>query len=580
MRRIIEGQVSLALEQLKSDGVLPEDIPANFKVERPREKGHGDFATNAALVLCRLARMKPRDLAEKLIAALPRGEAGAIERCEVAGPGFINFFVATARLQKLVPEILEAGTAYGRSDSGQGKRVQVEFVSANPTGPLHVGHGRGAVFGDVMARLLTAVGCSVEREYYINDAGNQIDVLGHSVLHRYREVQGLPSHPPKESYPGEYVTRIARELYDRDGDRWLAESEPFAAPSDLPLPKPPREVVDFAMEGVLADIRGDLEKMDIIFDSWFSERSLHENNGIEVALDQLKAKELIYEGVLERPKGLSEEESRDWQPRPQMLFRSTQFGDDVDRPLKKPDGGYTYFSADVAYHWHKAQRGFDQLVNVWGADHGGYVKRVEAALEALTGQKKRLDVKLVQLVNLTRGGKPVRMSKRAGTFVTLREVIDEVGADAVRFWFLIRSGGARLDFDLDLAVSRSNDNPVFYVQYAHARVCSVWRQLKEKGLDAGGGDLSRLTATAELDLIRLLGTWPEVVEGAAAAHEPHRIPYYLLELAGAFHVYYNGHRILDEDAGIRGARISLITAVRQVIANGLNLLGVTAPESM
>lgn len=570
VRTIIERLVTTTLERLRRDGLFPADTPFNFNVERPRDKTHGDFATNAALVLAKAAKMAPRLLAEKIVAALP-DEQSDVEKWEVAGPGFINFFLSATALRTIITEIQQTKEKFGRSQIGAGRRVQVEFVSANPTGPMHLGHGRGAVTGDVIARLLQAVGFVVEREYYINDAGNQTLVLGRSVLIRYHALFGQELPLPEGCYPGEYIREIAQALRQQDGDRWLTASLTDA---------PPQAVVDFAMAECLRWIRDDLTLLNITFDTWFSERSLHQQGGIVHAVDQLERLGLIYDGILEPPKGKQLEE---WEPRPQRLFRSSQFGDEVDRPLQKSDGSFTYFAADIAYHLHKAERGFDTLINIWGADHGGYIKRVQAALTALTGKKDLLDVRLVQMVNLFRGGQPVRMSKRSGTFVTLREVVEEAGADAVRFWFLLRSAGSGLDFDLELAMAKTNDNPIFYVQYAHARVHSVWRRLQEKGLvytEPSAQQLLRLTEPAELELMRMLSRFPEVVEQAALEFEPHKIPYYLLELAAAFHTYYNGHKILDEDADLREARLSLIRVVGLVIANGLTLLGVCAPEQM
>jgi arginyl-tRNA synthetase len=573
VRRIIENLVVGIIKQLRVDGLLPEGEMPDYKVERPRDKSHGDFSTNAALVLSRFAKMKPRDLAEKMLAALPVDQK-EVDRWEVAGPGFINFHIAPERILQLIPDIQQAGEEYGKTLVGAGRRVQVEFVSANPTGPMHVGHGRGAVMGDVIASLLQVTGHVVEREYYINDAGTQVGVLGRSVLLRYMELLGHNITMPEGSYPAQYVVDIAKALRERDGDVWLAAAQDMDAP-------PPTPVVDFAMEHVLGWIRQELASININFDNWFSERTLHESGKVEQLIALLTEKGLIYEGVLEPPKGKLPD---DWEPRPQLLFKSTDYGDAQDRPLKKSDGSATYFAADIAYHFDKAQRGFDQLVDVWGADHGGYVKRVQAALTALTGKKGLLEVELVQMVNLIRGGEPVKMSKRDGTFVTLAEVIEEVGSDAVRFLFLTRSGNASLDFDMELAVSKSNDNPVFYVQYAHARIHSVYRQLAEKGLSGALAerdvDLSRLSSESELNLIRQLGTYPEMLEGAALNREPHRVPYYLIDLAAAFHTYYNSHRILDDDVALMGARLSLISSVRQVLANGLGLLGVSAPEKM
>ncbi|MBF0165930.1 MAG: arginine--tRNA ligase, partial [Magnetococcales bacterium] len=396
-------------------------------------------------------------------------------------------------------------------------------------------------------------------------------VLGRSVLYRYQESLGRPVTPPGDYYPGEYVTEIARALVARDGERW--------AEVPVDVARPPEEVIDFAIAWVMREIKADLESLDIHFNTWFSERTLHAGGGIQRALDHLAAHDWLCEGVLEPPKG-REVSPEEMDGRVHLLFRATRVGDDSDRPLLTSDGSPTYFAADIAYHYDKAQRGYTRLIDVWGADHGGYVKRVQAAIEAMTGQKDLLDVVLTQMVNLTQGGKQVRMSKRAGTFVTLREVLDETGQDAVRFWFLGRSSGSGVDFDLDLAKSKSNDNPVYYVQYAHARVHAVQVKLKEWELADEPGDLDRLTAPEELNLIRMLGQFPEVIEGAALSHEPHRVTYYLSELAAQFHGYYNQYRILDEDTALRGARLALLRATGQVIANGLNVLGVKAPESM
>ncbi|MBF0158283.1 MAG: arginine--tRNA ligase [Magnetococcales bacterium] len=571
MRHIIFDLITTALQHLQAQGVLPPDsssgLSSGWRIERPRDKTHGDFATNAAMVWAKTARLSPRDLAQRLIEALPSQQQ--IERCEVAGPGFINFHLSHQALQSLIGTIQQQGDRYGCSTIGQGERVQVEFVSANPTGPMHVGHGRGAVVGDVLCRLLTAVGYQVEREYYINDAGGQMLVLGRSLLLRYFELSGREVVWPEACYPGDYVRDMAEALHQRDGDRWLTAS----------IDHPPQEIIDLAIDWVMVLIRADLEQIGIHFDHWFSERQLHQSGAIDHALAILQQKGLIYTGLLEAPKG--REMTDDWEPQPQMLFRAQQFGDVVDRPLKKSDGSYTYFAADMAYHLHKAERGFDQLINIWGADHGGYVKRIQSALEALTGRREQPQVLLVQMVNLTRAGQPVRMSKRAGTFVTLREVMDETGVDAVRFWFLTRSIGAQLDFDLQLAVSNSNDNPVFYVQYAHARICSILRQAVEQGIGAAEAPVALLTSPAELDLLRLLGSYPELVEGAALARETHRLSFYLLELAAAFHTYYNEHRVLDAaQPDLSRARLALVTAVRQVLCHALQLMGVSAPERM
>ncbi|MBF0124490.1 MAG: arginine--tRNA ligase [Magnetococcales bacterium] len=570
MRHVIFELVTTALRHLQSQGVLPPDNAAApaWRIERPRDKSHGDFATNAAMVWAKAARLPPRQLAQQLIDALPPQQQ-EIDHCEVAGPGFINFRLSNHALQRLVAVIRQQGNGYGCSDVGQGESVQVEFVSANPTGPMHVGHGRGAVVGDVLCRLLQAAGYRVEREYYINDAGGQVVVLGRSLLLRYLELLGQQVVWPADGYPGDYVREMAQALRQRDGDRWLTAS----------LAQPPQELIDFAIDWVLILIRQDLQQIGIAFDHWFSERALHQSGAIDHAIEILQNKGLIYSGLLDPPKG--RDHADDWEPQPQLLFRAQQFGDDVDRALKKSDGSPTYFAADMAYHLHKAERGFSQLINIWGADHGGYVKRIQAAVEALTDRRGQPAVLLVQMVNLTRAGQPVRMSKRAGNFVTLKEVIDETGADAVRFWFLTRSIGSQLDFDLQLAVAHSNDNPVFYVQYAHARICSIGRQAAEQGLTAVTADLSLLQTTAELDLLRLLGSYPELVENAALGRETHRLPFYSLELAAAFHTYYNEHRVLDvAQPALSQARLALVEAVRQVLSNVLQLMGVSAPERM
>ncbi|MBF0172505.1 MAG: arginine--tRNA ligase [Magnetococcales bacterium] len=578
MKDLLKQWVDGMVNQVRAQGLLPHDPLPAYRIDRPKERHHGDFSTNAAMVLARVARMKPRDLAERMLATLPRDQKD-IERWEVAGPGFINFFVTTSRLQQHVHEIIDAGTRYGQSSLGQGVKVMVEFVSANPTGPMHVGHGRGAVTGDVLCRLLTATGHEVHREYYINDAGRQIDVLARSVQHRCRErMEGVTLSTPDEFYPGEYVIDILEAMppsLRQSLEGSLANPPPLDT-NDTTM----TALTRFAVNWVLEDIRNDLDRLDIHFDQWFSERELHEQGGIDHALKILRAKDLIHDGSLEKPKGGGERPQDQWETRRQPLFRATAFGDDVDRPLQKPDGTYTYFAADIAYHLNKYERGFDRLVNIWGADHGGYVKRVEAALEGLTGKKDILKVLLVQMVNLTRNGQPVRMSKRAGNFVTLRDVVEQVGSDAVRFWFLTRASASQLDFDLDLAVAHSNDNPVYYVQYAHARICSIERQLEEKGLERGLLDAHVLELEAEMDLIRFLNVYPETVESAAVHLEPHRIAFYLQDLAAMFHTYYNSTRILDDEPRIRGGRLALCHAVRQVLTNGLKLMGVKAPERM
>jgi arginyl-tRNA synthetase len=549
-------------------------------VEPPRDSAHGDLSTNAAMVLAKPAGLAPRALATSLVERLKRHPE--VTGAEVAGPGFINLRLADTFWHARLAEILRAGVAYGDATTGTGKRVNIEYVSANPTGPLHVGTGRGAVIGDALASLLEKVGHRVGREYYINDAGAQVAVLGRSTYLRYREALGEDIGAiPEGYYPGDYLREVGRALAERDGDTWLGAPET----AWLPIMR------DFAIDRIMEVNRGDLQALGVRYDTFTSERAIVDSGAVERAVDALEAQGLIYTGTLDPPKGMVPD---DWEPRPQTLFRSTQFGDDVDRPLKKSDGSWTYFAADIAYHFDKVRRGFDDLIDVWGADHGGHVKRMKAALQALTGGSARLDVKLYQLVNLFDKGAPVRMSKRAGTFVTLRDVVDQVGKDVFRFVMLTRRNDQALDFDFDKVVEKSKDNPVFYVQYAHARARSVLRraapnfaasQLDVESLATA--PLARLTDAAELALIRHLAGWPRLVESAAETHEPHRIAFYLQELAAHFHGLYNKG---TDDAGLRFilsdapeltlARLALVQAVAFVVASGLTVFGVTPAEEM
>ncbi|MDX5360827.1 MAG: arginine--tRNA ligase, partial [Alphaproteobacteria bacterium] len=529
----ISAELAAVLDRLVSEGVLPEGLDRGpVTVEPPRDPSHGDLATNAAMVLAKKAGMKPRDLAEKIAGGLR--EAEGVVAVDIAGPGFINLRLTPARWQREVATILSRGTDYGRSQTGAGELVNVEYVSANPTGPLHVGHCRGAVFGDALARLLQFAGFEVVKEYYINDAGAQVDVLGRSAFLRYREALGEDiGEIPEGLYPGDYLKPVGaalaeahgRALLDMDEEAWL----PIARQT--------------AVDMMMTMIRDDLDVLAIRHDVFTSERGLVESGAVDRALADLESRGLIYEGVLEPPKGKTPE---DWEPRPQLLFRATDFGDDVDRPLKKSDGSYTYFASDIAYHKDKVDRGARSLIDVWGADHGGYVTRMQAAVRALTQGQGDLDVKLCQIVRLFRAGEPVRMSKRAGSFVTLRDVVDEVGPDVVRFMMLTRKNDAQLDFDFAKVLEQSKDNPVFYVQYAHARVCSVLRNAAAElpGQDLtdaalAEADLKLLTDEGELGLARKLGEFPRMVEQAARAHEPHRIAFYLEDLAAAFHAHWN-----------------------------------------
>jgi arginyl-tRNA synthetase len=555
-------------------------------VEPPKDPTHGDMATNAAMVLAREARTKPRDLAERIADKLRTDDL--IASVDVAGPGFINITLKSAVWADTLREVLRQGISYGRSAVGAGEKVNVEYVSANPTGPMHVGHCRGAVFGDALASLLQFTGYDVTREYYINDAGAQVDVLARSAFLRYREALGQSiGEIPEGLYPGDYLKPVGQALAAEYGGRLLAVRES----EWLPIVR--ARAIAMMMEA----IKGDLAALNIRHDVFFSERSLIEggNNRVAQTIDFLRAKRDIYEGRLPPPKGAAME---DYEDREQTLFRATAFGDDVDRPLIKSDGSYTYFASDIAYHKNKFDRGFRNLVDVWGADHGGYVKRVEAAIKAVTAGQATLDVKIVQLVKLLRGGEPVKMSKRSGDFVTLREVVDEVGKDAVRFMMLYRKNDAVLDFDLAKVIEQSRENPVFYVQYGHARGHSVFRNAREvipdlpeetsaRSAFLADAAFDRLADQAELDLLKRLALYPRTVEAAALAHEPHRIAFYLYDLASEFHALWTRGRdlpylrfIINNDAEMTKARLAMVQGVVSVLASGLAILGVDAPDEM
>ena len=574
----MHGTVAAALDALVADGTLPAGLDtAAVTVEPPRDPAHGDMATNAAMVLAKPAGQKPRAIAEALaetLAADPR-----VATAEVAGPGFINLRLDPAAWHGVLAAALGEGRDFGRSALGQGLKVDVEYVSANPTGPLHVGHTRGAVFGDALASLLDFAGYDVTREYYINDGGAQVDVLARSVYLRYLEAHGQEVAFEDGTYPGDYLVPVGEALKAEVGDAYVGRPEAeWLAP-----------VRSFATEAMMGLIRDDLAALGVEMDVFFSEKSLYGTGRIEAALDSLNARGLIYEGVLEPPKGKTPE---DWEPREQTLFRSTDYGDDVDRPVMKSDGSWTYFAPDIAYHYDKVERGFDWLIDVFGADHGGYVKRMKAAVAALSQDAVPLDVKLMQLVKLYKGGDPFKMSKRAGTFVTLRDVVDEVGPDVTRFVMLTRKNDAPLDFDFDKVLEQSKDNPVFYVQYAHARVCSLLRKAEAAGLpgsDAAlrGADLSALGHEAELALAKKIAEWPRLVEIAAKSCEPHRVAFYLYDLASELHALWNrGHdepalRFLqEEDPSGSAARLALARASAVVISAGLGILGVTPVEEM
>jgi arginyl-tRNA synthetase len=556
-------------------------------VEPPKDATHGDMATNAAMVLAKEAKTKPRDLAEKIAERL-RAE-DVIASVDVAGPGFINLTLKAAVWTDTLRAILQAGNAYGQSAIGAGEKVNVEYVSANPTGPMHVGHCRGAVFGDALASLLQLAGFAVVREYYINDAGAQVDVLARSAFLRYREALGeIIGEIPEGLYPGDYLKPVGQALAREHGKALVSLPEA----EWLPLVR--AKSIEMMMEA----IKTDLAALNIKHDVFFSERSLiaGSNNRVAATIDFLRAKGDVYEGRLPPPKGAPVD---DYEDREQTLFRATAFGDDVDRPLLKSDGSYTYFASDIAYHKDKFDRGFRNLVDVWGADHGGYIRRVEAAIRAVTDGKAALDVKIVQLVRLLRNGEPVKMSKRAGDFVTLREVVDEVGKDAVRFMMLYRKNDAVLDFDLAKVIEQSRDNPVFYVQYGHARGHSIFRTAREEVLRdlpreegarlayLGAAPVERLTDPVELGLLRKLAVYPRTVEAAAAAHEPHRIAFYLYDLASEFHALWTKGRdlpylrfIINNDAQMTTARLAMVQGVVTVLASGLGVLGVSAPNEM
>ena len=573
----IRSAVVDALGRMTAEGLLPDGLDLSaVAVEPPRDPAHGDMAANAAMVLAKPAGKPPREIADALAARLmddPR-----IAGADVAGPGFLNLRLAPAVWQGVVRQVLASGTDYGRSDIGGGARVNVEFAAANPTGPMHVGHTRGAVVGDALANLLAFAGWNVTREYYINDGGAQVDVLARSAYERYREAHGLEPEIREGLYPGDYLIPVGEALKAKYGDSLLDKGEQHWL----------AEVRDFATAEMMQMIRSDLALLGVTMDVYSSEKSLYGTGEIEAAIEELREAGLIYEGVLEPPKGKTPE---DWEPREQTLFRSTAHGDDVDRPVKKSDGSWTYFAPDIAYHYNKVKRGFDQLIDIFGADHGGYVKRMKAAVSALSGGRVPLDIKLIQLVKLFKGGEPFKMSKRAGTFVTLRDVVEQAGADVTRFIMLTRKNDVALDFDFDRVLEPSTDHPVFYVQYANARVNSVLRKAREAGIAVDDTTLlaaghAALSHPAELAMLKKVAEWPRLVEIAARNNEPHRVAFYLYELASDFHGLWNrgndetALRFVQEDAAASQAKIALAKAVSVVICAGLAILGVTPVEEM
>ncbi len=574
----IRTLVITCLDAMVRDAALPEGLDfANVAVEPPRDAAHGDMATNAAMVLAKPAGLKPREIAEALAAHLL--EDPRIAAAEVAGPGFLNLRLAPSVWQGIIATALAQGTDFGRSDMGQNLRVNVEFVSANPTGPMHVGHTRGAVVGDALSNLLAFAGYDVTREYYINDGGAQVDVLARSAYERYREAHGLSPEIAEGLYPGEYLIEVGEALKTEFGTQFLDQPESIWLET----------VRNFSTDRMMIMIREDLASLGVRMDVYASEKALYGTGEIETAINRLEAQGLIYEGVLEPPKGKTPE---DWEPREQTLFRSTAHGDDVDRPIKKSDGAWTYFAPDIAYHYNKISRDFDMLIDIFGADHGGYVKRMKAAVSALSNGRVPLDIKLIQLVKLYKNGEPFKMSKRAGTFVTLRDVVEMVGADVTRFVMLTRKNDATLDFDFDKVLEQSKDNPVFYVQYAHARVCSVLRKAAEAGAQTSDAslaqaDITQLDHDAELAMMRKLAEWPRIVELAARTQEPHRIAAYLSELAAEFHGLWNkgndvpSLRFVQEgDMATTSAKLALARATGVAISAGLAILGVTPVEEM
>ena len=586
MKARIRDLMQQAVDALQQSGSLTLDASVDIQIENTRDPAHGDFACNLAMMLAKRVGKKPRDLAEELVAALP--QADWVTAVDIAGPGFLNFRLADQAWQGVIADVFAAGEAFGHSTVGADQSVCIEFVSANPTGPLHVGHGRGAAYGAAVADLLAAVGFHVHREYYVNDAGRQMDILATSVWLRYLDLCGETLTFPSNGYQGDYIWDIAASLHREHGDAYRANAiEVFVeVPADEPVGGDKELHIDGliaqakarlgadgyevffarALETILGDIREDLREFGVVYEDWFSERSLTQDGTVDAAIARLQQSGQIYED-----KGA-------------LWFRSTDYGDEKDRVVVRENGLKTYFASDIAYHMHKLDRGYARVIDVWGADHHGYVPRVKAAIQAMGGAPEKLDVLLVQFASLYRGGEKVAMSTRSGSFVTLRELREEVGNDAARFFYVQRKCEQHMDFDLDLAKSQSADNPVYYIQYAHARVHSVMRQLAERGMtwerEAGLQHLHLLQESHEKTLLQRMNRFPEAVENAALAHEPHQLAHYLRELANDLHTYYNAHKFIVEEAGLRDARLCLINATRQVLANGLGLLGVSAPETM
>ncbi len=586
MKNTIQTLLTQSLSSLKTSGIITADVSPNIQLSRTKDPSHGDFACNLAMMLAKPAKKNPRELAQLLIDALPQHDD--LEKVEIAGPGFINFFVKQSNTLSVINTINTQAETYGQSNIGGARKIQIEFVSANPTGPLHVGHGRGAAYGATVASLLTAIGFDVHREYYVNDAGRQMDILGTSVWLRYLQHCGVDITFPSNAYKGEYVKDMAEKLF-AEHDKNLMH--PAAAVfEDIPADEPDggdkeihidalinraktllgdesyRQVFDLGLNIILDDIKDDLKEFGVEFEEWFSERSLAGKGLIKQAVERLQNAGYVYEknGAL-------------W-------FKSTEFGDEKDRVVVRDNGQSTYFASDIAYHMDKLDRGFERVIDIWGADHHGYIPRVKAALQALGNDVNKLDVLLVQFAILYRGGERVPMSTRSGSFVTLRDLRKEVGNDAARFFYVLRKCEQHMDFDLDLAKSQSSDNPVYYIQYAHARICSVFRQMAEKGFshdtEMGSANTHLLTESHETALVTSLAKYPEILEKAALNEEPHQVAHFLRELANELHTYYNAHQFIVDDIALRNARFTLINATRHVLHNGLKLLGVSAPESM
>jgi len=583
LKKTITDLIAQALHELEQTSQIPSNLVSNIQVTSSRDPSQGDFASNIALARAKPSGLPPRELAQLITAKI--AAADIIDRIEVAGPGFINFFVASNASQSIVSTILEQADNYGRGTLGQGGKIQIEFVSANPTGPLHVGHGRGAAYGATLANLLEFVGFQVQREYYVNDAGRQMHILGASIWLRYLELCGEAIVFPSNGYQGDYVWDIAATLHRQHGEAFRRPATRVFADVGQDAPAGDKEkyidrlivnargllgedayriVFDLALNTLVEVIRKDLHAFGVDFDHWFSERSLSDEGLIEQAITRLQDNGHVY------------------QQQGALWFRSTDFGDEKDRVVRRDNGQTTYFASDIAYHMNKFDRGFDKVINIWGADHHGYIPRVKAALSALGYNADDLEIQLVQFANLFEGGAKIAMSTRSGDFVTLRQLREDVGQDAARFFYVMRKAEQHMDFDLDLAREQSSDNPVYYLQYAHARICSVWRQCAEKGLEIAAQqvDLSRLDNTHEQALIKQLGQFPEQVESAARRREPHLVVNYLRDLANHFHSWYNAHQFIVDDVELRDARLSLASAVGQVLKNGLNLMGVSAPEKM